>query len=207
MPQITKLKAGVRRPDRVNVEVDGRYFTSLSLEEVIKNHLSVGQVLTEEACHKLKSHHDSELTYGRIINYLSYRPRSIQEVKNKLKHSGVPDLQVQSTLARLKDNGLLDDHAFARWFVSSRREHRPRSHLELTRELRQKGIAKDVIQEVLGSDSDQAALLAALTKKTHGHLPTDSPGRARLIRFLAARGFRYHDIQAALGASAPEVED
>ena len=47
------------------------------------------------------------------LRFLSYRSRSVAEIHRRLSKDYTPQ-QVDETVARLKESGLLDDAAFAR---------------------------------------------------------------------------------------------
>lgn len=57
----------------------------------------------------------------------------------------------------MTDNGVLDDAAFAAWFVEQRQLFRPRSRFHLSHELRLKGVASDTIDAALAAYDEDAA--------------------------------------------------
>ena len=196
MPQITRLVAGKRNPGRANVYVDGRFTFAISLDTVLRDHLKVGIELRTEAISAYQSGDAREHLYGKILNFLSYRPRSVKEVRDRVRRFSpdLPNEELGELLARLEREGYLSDLAFARWFVDSRVSHRPRSRLHLSSELFAKGISKAIIQSVL-PENNQAALQDLITR--HANY-----SRERLVGYLARKGFSYSDIQAALEESA-----
>jgi len=150
MAIITRLSAGKRNPSRVNIYVDGLFTLALSLDEVVKQGLAKGVELSPERIQSLKAFDDAEKVYAKVLNFLSFRPRSIKEVRDRLREYQVKDPDQQDSLInRLIDKGYLDDLAFARWFVNSRNSFRPRSALQLSAELAQKGISRDLIKMVI----------------------------------------------------------
>jgi len=196
MPTITRLVAGKRNPSRVNVYLDGSFSFTLSAEEVIKRTLKFGLELTDEKVEELQGLGSQEKLFGKIINFLSYRPRSRRELTDRLKKylKDHPDSDpvIASILARLEKLGYLDDHKFAAWFVESRQTSRPRSTRHLRSELFKKGIDKDIIDQILvGQDNDEQAIQALIKKKSS--LP-----REKLIAYLARRGFSYDLIKKSL---------
>lgn len=192
MPILTRLVAGKRHPSRVNVFVDGKFSFSLSAEEVISQHLKPGQNLTEEKLLSLYKLGSSEKILGKILNFLSYRPRSEKEVVDRLKKYQVEVGEISNLLAKLRSLGYLDDLAFAKWFVASRRSSKPRSTRHLSSELYAKGIGRDIIAEVLADKSaDKTALIELIAKKR-------GVEQGKLIAFLLRRGFSYEDVKSAL---------
>ena len=64
---------------------------------------------------------DPETAYQRALDsalrFLSYRPRSEQEVRRRLGRQAWPAEVIEAVVARLRAVGLLDDAAFARLWV------------------------------------------------------------------------------------------
>lgn len=195
MPIITKLQAGKRDPTRVNLFLDGKFAFSLSADEVISQALKKGQELSEKFLTSLSSLSQEEKLFQKILNFLSYRPRSRREVelrlaKYLLNHEHRQTL-IDSTLERLEALGYLDDLAFANWFVDSRTDNRPRSLRHLRSELMSKGLSRQVIDQALANYDELTALKLLLTKKS-----TSSKDKLRI--FLARRGFPFDLIKKVL---------
>ncbi len=89
--------------------------------------------------------------------FLAVRPRSEAETRRRLRVLGYPPALVDDVVERLLSVGYLDDRAFARAWVESRDRSRPRGSLALRRELHQKGVSRDIVDEVLANRSKTPA--------------------------------------------------
>ncbi len=106
----------------------------------------------------------------RALRYLALRARSEAQVRQHLlKH--FPQDAVASVLARLRERGLLDDLAFARTWVQSRLNHKPKSAALLAREMAGRGVPREAIQEALAESDDEAAA-AQVARQYLRRLPT-----------------------------------
>lgn len=86
--------------------------------------------------------------------YLTIRNRSEKEIRDYLiKKNADPDI-IDAIVSRLYEQKFLDDEAFARAWVRSRAMFRPRGKRMLQIELQQKGIQKELIQQILEEDSE-----------------------------------------------------
>jgi regulatory protein len=124
--------------------------------------------------------------------YLSYRPRSVFEVKIRLRRRGFDQPTIESVLQELRRNGALDDLAFARFWTENRDSFSPRSGMLLRRELRAKGVAAGVVDQVVTQVDEEASAYRAARKRAArlGHADfTDF--QSRLTSFLRRRGFTY----------------
>lgn len=189
--RITKLSAQKRDPSRVNIFLDGKYSFSLSADEVILRQLHKDQILSQQEVGELSSLSGSEKVFAKVISFISYRPRSVKEVKDRLYTYLGPDEEEQkkALIARLEKLGYLDDRQFAKWFVSSRVQNRPRSLRHLSAELYAKGITKEIITEALSEGADETSAIRQLIKKKKGM------DRDKLTAFLARRGFSWEIIK------------
>ena len=187
---ITALKVQKKNQDRVSVYLDGRF--AFGLPAIVAVGLKQGQTLSDAEIQALKERGAGETAYNRVLNYLSYRPRSRAEVVTYLQKRDVPAGQIETVLARLERAGLLDDKAFAQFWVENRERFRPRGRRALRYELRNKGISDRLIDEALTSvDGAESAYRAAEKKARQLRHQDELTFRRKLIAYLARRGFDY----------------
>ncbi len=193
--KITALRAGKGRGKRLNIFLDGKFVFSLAAEVVAKEGLRVEQSLSTEQIEALTSSDHFQRHFNRAIQYLSYRPRSESELRKKLSQPGVDGALQEAVITRLKERGLLDDTAFAQFWKDNRESFSPRSRWLTRLELRQKGVASDIIDQVVEAiDDDDSAYRAALSK-TRSLTQSNYQGfRRRLSEYLKRHGFSYEVI-------------
>ncbi len=150
--------------------------------------------------------------------FLTVRPRSVEEVRRRLRHLGYRHDLVDGVVARLVELGYLDDEAFARAWVESRDHARPRGAGALRRELALKGVDPAVVAAVLeerdevpgeGTEAgetptalpDEVAAARLLTHKAAvlGRETDPRKRRQKAYALLARHGFSPDVIAAALG--------
>ncbi len=134
-----------------------------------------------------------ERAYHAGLRLLAYRPRSRQEVQQRLSNRFSTHVVLQA-LALLEDRGYLNDAAFARAWRESREAHRPRSAALIRRELQQRGVAREVADAaVAGLDEEDSAYQAG-HRRTRALQGVDyATFRRRLGDYLKRRGF-YSDV-------------
>ena len=188
---ISALVVQKKNKERVNVYLDGKFAFGLAAIEAIK--LRRGQVLSDKDIAELESRDDAEKARQRALKFLEYRPRSVDEVRRYLEGKGYPLEIVEQTIERLTQAGLLDDRAFARFWLDNRAAFRPRSGRALRYELRQKGLSTDIIAEILDENHDEseAAYRAALSQARRWRGLDAASFCFKLSNFLARRGFSY----------------
>jgi regulatory protein len=189
--RITALKIQKRNTERVNVYIDDRFAFGLAAVEVI--HLKVGQELSDAEIAHLKQKDQVQVAYERSLKFLSYRPRAVAEIQRYLDEKGFDEPTREEVVARLSQAGLLDDDAFARYWIENRDTFKPRGRRALRYELRQKGVPGSVIDRALMDyDEGDAAHRAAFARaqKLARHHDFDAL-RPKLLAFLSRRGFSF----------------
>jgi len=191
MSKITALRVGKGRKKRVNVFLDDRFAFSLEAEVVIKEGLQVGQELSASQIEALAKLDHFHRCLNATTHYLGYRPRSVFEVRERLQRRGFDDNTIGVVIAKLKEQGLVDDLAFAQFWKENRDSFSPRSQWLTKLELRQKGVADDIIDQVIKIDDDDSAYRAALSKARRLSRSDYQDFRRRLGEYLKRRGFGY----------------
>ena len=83
---ITDLSPQKKNKERINVYLDGQFAFGLTLMSAVD--LRIGQVLTPDEIDSLKSRDEIDRAKTSAYRYLSYRPRSVAEVKKQLSKKG-----------------------------------------------------------------------------------------------------------------------
>jgi regulatory protein len=194
---ITALVAQKRNKERVNVYLDGEFAFGLALIEALKLHK--GQQLSDDDIARLKALDEIEVAHDRALNFLSYRPRSSEEVRRNLHQKEFAEQTIETVIERLTGAGLLDDAAFARYWVDNRERFEPRSRRALRYELRQKGVPDAATQAALDDlDEEDAAYRAASARLRRYARADEETFRKGLGNFLSRRGFAYGIVRDVL---------
>lgn len=190
MPEVTAIKAQRRRRDRANVYLDGEY--AFSLQRTLVAELTQGQVLSTAQVAAIRERDLVEFAYERSLGYLSYRPRSEQEVRRYLERKAVDPAVIEQVIERLVRVRLLDDAAFAEFWVENREAFRPRGEWALQGELRQKGVAAEVIEAALSDLDAESSAMRASEQAMRRYAKLDyEVFMRRMMGFLQRRGFAY----------------
>lgn len=199
MARVTALRVSRGRVKRVKLFLDGRFAFSLEAEVAVKEDLRVNQELTSSQIESLikASHHQS--CYDAAARFLSYRPRSQHELRQRLLKRGFDDDSVEAVVSRLKERGLVDDAAFAQFWKDNRQSFRPRSQWLTRLELKQKGVSSDIIDQVVSTiDDAENAYRVAISKARSLTMSDYQSFRRRLGGHLGRRGFGYGVINKTI---------
>jgi regulatory protein len=201
---ITALKPQKKNRERVNVYLDGRYTFSLTAIEAAT--LRRGQFLSDQEIEDLLERDSFQKAYDRALRFLSYRPRSEGEMRRYLQGKRVSPAIEAEVVERLTLAGLLDDQAFASYWVENRESFKPRGRHALRYELRQKGLGEEIIALALEDIDEEDSAYRALINRAGRIAPLDRGAfRKKLGSFLRRRGFSYEAINAALERAWQEM--
>lgn len=190
--EITAIKPQKRNPQRVSIYLDGQF--AFGLSRFVAAWLEPGRKLSETEIEKLQNDDTYEIALQKAMQFINHRPRSIEETRRRLKDKGFDDAVIETTLQKLVDQNWLNDLDFSRQWIENRNAFRPRSDRLLSYELRQKGVAEDVIGQALntyGGDEDELAYQAGVKKAKQCQQETRLDFLKKVGGYLGRRGFHY----------------
>jgi len=200
VPQITAIKPQEKRKNRFNVYLDGQFGFAISNELLARNGLKVGQELLLEETEELVAKDRLGRAQDRAYHFLSYRPRSEKEIYDYLGKKKLKDEEKEKIIKKLKEEKLIDDLEFARWFLEQRQTFRPKGSYALRQELRQKGIGEKIIDQVLPNKEEELSLakkaLVKAEKKYASFLGREK--KEKLMAYLRRRGFSWEAVKKAV---------
>ena len=187
---ITDLKSDRRNRGRVRVYLNHGFAFTVNLLDAAD--LEKGGIISDEKVSRLRQAHDRYEAFSRSIRYISFRMRSSKEVEQYLSAKGFSPEIVADTVARLTDENLLNDLAFAQSWIDSRNNYKPRARTALRFELLQKGVDKDIIETALANVDDEVLACTIVERRLGrwGKL-NRKDAKVKIFNYLRRRGFNY----------------
>ena len=192
---VTAIKPQKKGKNRLELFLDGE--SSLVLSPIVLEEAGVyaGQDLSSAEIEKLQKDDQAYGAMERARCYLTNRPRSEFEIRTRLKRYGYQDDIITLTLDRLRSDGMIDDESFAAFWKQNRLDFNSRSAYLIAQELKQKGIAPEIIEEAIKGIDDKAEAYRAGYRKSKSLLTKDRHEfHRKLGAFLYRRGFNYEVI-------------
>ena len=206
MPVVTGLEVHQRDNERVRLFLDGEYALDLPLMEAAR--LSRGQTLTDSEVAQLSGAESLQRAFDQAVRFLSYRPRSTEEVRRHLVKKNVPDSLIAVLIERLRQRGYVDDMEFARFWISNRDRFKPMGSRALRYELRQKGVDDEIVDGLLAEvDEEATAFRAAQARMSRYRGNTRQVFRQKMSAMLRRRGFGEYALKDAVLRLQAELED
>jgi regulatory protein len=206
---ITAIEAQKKRGTRRSIFVDGEFVAGVHEEIVLALGLSVGQSFDRDRLVDLVKAETLRKARESALRLISYRDRSVSEVRKRLIGSDFAEETVEEVVDQLSRAGLLDDGKFIRDWVRSRSASKPMGKTRLAWELRSKGVEAVKVDEALTEIDDQAEyeLARSVARDRLRKMDREDPStRGKLSSFLARRGFSWDAIARVVDEAMPGDE-
>jgi len=208
MGKITALRTSKRTNKRASLFLDGKFAMSMDTGVAVKEGLKIGQELSTDQLEALTKNIGLSTCLNVAYRYLSHRPRSESEIRERLQQRNFEDSQIEIVINKLKEQNLLDDTAFAKFWKDNRESFHPTSQRLIRLELKRKGVADETIDNVVSQmDDHDSAYRAALSKTKHLSHQEYETFRRRLGDYLKRRGFGYSAINQTIKRVWQELAD
>ena len=198
--QITDIQVQKNHPSRLSIYLDGNFYCGVSEEVAIKHQLKKGTIIDENELKEL--FHDEELSNAKkyVYTILARRMYSTNEIRKKLKEQGYTDEIIDNVISMMEGYGYLNDKTFAEEWIRSRAHNNPKGKIVLKRELTQKGIEGDIIEEAFSQsfdESQQSEIALDMARRQSRSYRNDDPisARRKLQGYLIRRGFDFETVR------------
>ena len=140
---------------------------------------------------------------ARGVALLSRREYSRKQLRERLAEGGDSPEALEETLDLLEQKGYLNDERFAESLCRAKGSRYGNFRLQM--QLREAGVAGEIISRVLGEATDEVERAKEVWSRRFGSLAEDEKEKARQVRFLANRGFSFDTIQRVLSRVREEL--
>ncbi|MBI2330078.1 RecX family transcriptional regulator [Candidatus Daviesbacteria bacterium] len=203
MPKITEVVPQKKNPKRFNVYIDGEFAFGADEDLVVNRRLVVGKIIAPDDMDKILFEAEVGKLMEKMYRWFALRQHSEKEVRDYFRNKTFSQLVVDAVIEVLKKKGLIDDLEFAKAWVEARRRSKQKGIRAIKAELFQKGIGKEIIDEVVSSQSsavrEEDLAKIALEKKMKVWKNLDQKILYRKsIEFLLRKGFDYEIVKQVL---------
>lgn len=140
-------------------------------------------------------------TFDRAVNLLTYKPRSVRELRERLLEKVWTDHEiVEEVIEKLKKYNYLNDEQFARDFAASRIRQKPIGKRRLRLDLMKKKLDKETIDKALTEvfeESPEVEIIdRAIAKRLRiKGIPEEQSDKKKFFDHLLRLGFDYDVIR------------
>ena len=127
----------------------------------------------------------------RALRFISYRMRTENEVRSRLKRYGYPARIIEDVVSRLRNSGLIDDFKFAQIYAEELiRKGYGLKRIKLA--MRKIGLGRKLIEDTLERiypTDDEEARANEVANRILNRVKNDRDARRKIYSYLIRRGF------------------
>jgi len=195
--EITEIRRTKR--GRYSVYVDGEFACVLHEEVYAASGLCGAGEVSPEVLAGLERESLHKLAKERALRLLSGRAYTGQRLYQKLLEKVGDEEAAAAAVARMAELGLVDDADYARRFAADCVNLKGYSLSRTAQALREKGIGREIIEEVLAQmEEDPQSAIARIVRRKYLRYLEDEKGVIKTVNALGRLGYRLGDIRAVL---------
>lgn len=197
---ITQIEVQKKRKDRYNIYIDGVFRFGLDEGVVARLGLYEKKEIDEKEIEQIEKEEVIAKAFNSAANFLKTRERSAKEIKNKLKTKDYSESIIEKVLEKLERLDIVNDKRFAEMFVRDRMKLKPKGKKVLSLELAQKGIDRNIVEEVLGemlggdNELELAKKVLEKAERKYSNLEGNIK-RDKIVKYLLSKGFSYNLVE------------
>jgi regulatory protein len=130
----------------------------------------------------------------KVAELLARREHSRFELSNKLQKRQFSNDAITKALDTFQNSNLLNDRRFAEIWIRNRIRRKSEGPIKLKAALTQKGVAEELIEDMLLREYGAEARQQALEQATEKSIKKSRGDRDKFIRMLLYRGFSWKQI-------------
>jgi regulatory protein len=193
----------IKRTQKCRITFDNEDVFECSVDLVVKFNLVRGIVIDTEKFELISKEQRLIDAKQAGYNFASYKPRTEQQIRNKLSEKGFTDSEINNVLNFLIKFNLIDDDKYAKLFVKDYLKRKPSGAKKLQLELYKRGIKKQTalsaIDEQLNPlDMESLAFKAGEKKLNLLKNKSDEKKKKALTDYLFRQGFDWDIIKTVL---------
>jgi len=199
---ITKITRQKRNEERYNIFLNEKYAFSVDESIIIQYGLTKGKTLDEMVIGEINFDDEVSKAYNRALSYLSYQMRSEHEIHQKLLQAEYGEAVIAEAIQKCVRIGLLDDQMYSKALAETKKKTSKKGPRAIAQDLKQKGIAPKLQQEVLDefSEEEQLSMAFELAEKKVRQEKNKTPNqmKQKVQEFLIRKGYDFSIIQQVL---------
>jgi regulatory protein len=192
--QITAIQQAKKDEEKVNIFLDGVFWSSFTKDDLIKFGLHKGLTLSQEEADELKKKSRVSKVKMQAFRHFSGALKSEQDIRTYLYKKELEKEAIEEVVTFLKEHSVINDEYFAERFTDMKIRAKKYSMNRIRAELKKKGVSDRIIKDIpqlKDTDEELEAIQKYVSRNTN--LPQE-----KLIQRLLMRGFKYDVIKKVL---------
>lgn len=197
--KVTRL-VRTKNKRRISVYIDREFAFAVEESTLLKFNIFEDKELTQEEIAKIKESDNIEFGMRKVLEYLSRRIRSKQEIKRYLESKEIEN--TDQIIGKLEIKKYINDLEFATHLIESNKRKKNTSKKELEAKLNKYGIDKGTQREALKNSFDEEESSKVIENLIEKKLATTkinklsiSKQKEKVTEYLLRKGFEWGEIK------------
>lgn len=182
--------------------IDGEPAEKVDTETWLRSGLCVGDEIDDERLHELLQASAAHRAHEKALYLLEHRAHSKKELAAKIARSEFDREAANAAADRMEELGLVDDEQYARRLAQELFTRKQFGARRVKQELRQKGIAEEIIAVVLEEFSperdESVGKIREILDRRYPTAREDEKVRRRAVAALQRYGYSMDDVFTVL---------
>ena len=193
---ITKVEVQKNNKDKCNLYIDDEFNAGVHLDVCIKYGLKAGKEISQEDIDEIIFESDKILALSKTTQYLNTALKTEKQIRDYIYKKGYSKEVCSFVISKLKEYNYINDENYARAYIET--YNKKYGTLKLKTNLVQKGINKEIIENLLNDLETDDEILYNMAIKYMKNKENTYENHVKLMRFLAGRGFSFEDINGVI---------
>jgi regulatory protein len=172
----------------------------IAMDIALKNSLKKDMAISDSFLKTLLAENRQIKIKQIAYKYANYKPRTEQQVIQRLRQHDFSDEDINQALAFLREFNLINDEKYAKNFLEELMKRKPSGKKAVIAELLKKGINKEICEDTVAKyypNDDPIDLALKAAEKKMRMLRNKEPDKQKqsLINFLQRKGFDWETIK------------
>ena len=199
--KIVKIKRSKKKSDRFIIYLNNKSVLRVSEDAFVINPLKVGDLLSESDIKELDDKMNLHEAKDAAYRLLSYRMRSVSELRNRLAQKGYSELEIENVVKHLIELNYLNDEDFGKAFVREKVKNKKIGPVALRSELAKHKLTNDLLNKLIDDIYDEYPINDLIAfhlnkRKISKNIALSKNDHNRLNNFLKRKGFYWDSIMS-----------
>jgi len=191
-----------RRHRLSQLYIDGEAAVKVDTETWLRSGLMPGDEIDDERLHRLLQDSAAHRAHEKALYLLEHRAHSKKELERKIARAEFDKDAAKAAADRMEELGLIDDEQYARRLTQELFTRKKFGVRRVKQELREKGIADEIIALVLEEfspeEEETVEKIRELIERKYPMAQEDEKVRRRAVAALQRYGYSLDDIFTVL---------
>jgi len=201
---ISKIEPQKKSKNRFSIFADNKFKIGVSAETLLQFELQVNTIISPVLFQQIQANEDYISLKESALRFLSRRPHSIKELKDKLFNKSKNIQSIDKIIKEFHENNYLNDESFAEAFIADEIRLKYSGPLLIKNKLLSKGVNGEIIDSKLNDAYDEpiqlknCKLLAEKKLNIINKNLSASDRKSKLVNYLKQKGYHWDIIKQVI---------